>query len=387
MNYYNLFYLFLSISKFFFNAAVYYIHTCIVVGVNYHRQLTHDIHLHTEFENDIFFLRVNSSFSNDGYSIENPYNISHYMLKNHVYRYIPDVVTFDRLKGENDKKTLITSDNFDILENYQRGEDIESFILKEVNNPDELLRIEILRINTLQTPSVLKAKHKIGMDIFNPSVTTVKLRLKDNQNLSTYVLMSHRGKRWADSQNYLNWVDIRLSLSSTSMKTATNFESDTIFGINTGYGTSLGVNFTKAEDIRLLTLSDESILLSFTVFIEWMYKVPFCKMAESILTFDQVSNTFSVSELRFLIKETDRDVKKTQKNWVPFLHNNEVLYIDSIHPLHVLGYGESNVTENTIYMQTKSLSSCLPSENFVNHDKWFWGEIRGGCFLIIYSSC
>ena len=105
----------------------------------------------------------------------------------------------------------------------------------------------------------------------------------------------------------------------------------------------------EAEDIRLLAHQDR-LFLVYTHAGDWMSKAE--------LTFD--GQQFSLSSHQELRQFDGKAIGKMEKNWTPFIINNQFQWLYSIKPNRIL-----SAEGKTVY-QTE------------NRITWPWGEIRGG---------
>lgn len=311
-----------------------------------------------------------------------------YMLKNSIYKRIPDLFTAERLGYDPIKsKTDLFWNNIDISNGIEYNQKmfnlfsqlnvvagIEITTLIPIDKSlDEVLRVAILKINILQEISILNSTTYLGMDIYNPAITKYK---------DTYIIV-HRGKRWKDQQhNYFRLLDESFT-----------FEKDIHrYGLQTAQGNGLfyygGSVLNNAEDIRMMFIGNDDTLLIYSLYATMFAKFP--QVTISTLRYDVVTGRMVIVDNFRLIEVSDHEAHRhhTQKNWVTFMYNDNIYFIKSFHPFLVYNEVYRNITIGSneyneysignVYIDTVTTKHCSTIYEF-----WKWGEIRGGTTALL----
>ena len=207
---------------------------------------------------------------------------------------------------------------------------------------------EIHNLNNINTPYVLDNK-QIKMpefpDAFNPSIvkwqgkTLMSFRIRDPNTAST------------DQIGFV-WLTDDFKLAGTP-------------SILERFNESLSKYFympSFAQDPRLITLNDELYII-YSNILPTHSGQAVRRMVVGTVKFD--GSRFTVDDPHPLLSIDGFDLDKKEKNWVPFIFEDNLLLAYSISPHRVV---------HPLYME----NTCVNFSLCQNSVQWDWGVIRGG---------
>ena len=239
-------------------------------------------------------------------------------------------------------------------------------------DPDELMRHEVARINQIQ-PSVIRYVKSLQPSLlvsYNPAI------VKTAQGM---VFLAFRGARWKDDRNFFVWM--------TRNGTERQLEPYNPPYYALGDGGNCFSELQKVEDIRLIPFN-QSVAMVYTQVTRSTGRNWFGHMALATLSLGQESKRLEITELLHLNwSKRHQHVQANsgltiEKNWSPFLYENKLHFVYSLQPLRILAItsvdkSDVNVSGNRkVGVGTATLS--LLSMTKCNFETWLWGQPRGG---------
>lgn len=207
---------------------------------------------------------------------------------------------------------------------------------------------EIHDLNYIKTPYVLETK-QIKMpefpDAFNPCIvqwqgkTLMSFRIRDPNTAST------------DQIGFV-WLTDSFELASAPTILERFNESITQYFYMPSF----------AQDPRLITLNDELYIIYSNIFPTHSGQT-IRRMVVSTVKFD--GTRFTVEDPHPLISIDGFDLNKNEKNWVPFIFEDNLLLAYTISPHRVV---------QPLYME----NTCVQFSVSQKLIQWDWGVIRGG---------
>lgn len=276
-------------------------------------------------------------------------NCSQLYLNDSVYyRVIPNLHTAHRL-GYHNSSSEVAFDN-DAFQRIKNGTPVPSLI-PNYKIMDDIMRVELLRINLIQNPTVITWSKKMG-SFQNPAIVRDRNR----------TFWSHRGQRWRDTNNYFDWLNYNAS-------DLTQNPDCTLGDIGNRYGA-----LNLAEDIRMIVNPNGSISLIYTQITTYTRKKLMGHMAMSRLMLSQ-QNKYEFLDTWRLHWEMRANIP-VEKNWSPFLYESQIYFVYSLQPLEILQVANYNSSNRVANMSVVSALNC--------HSHWEYGHMRGGTpFLLV----
>lgn len=267
----------------------------------------------------------------------------------------PDNTTVELLNAKHNENLNIST--------YQRGEPLSSLAMS-YNTPDEVMRVTITRILYLSYPIEWLSTHELG-PMINPSI--VKWH---NQTIICY-------KTHLESQMVVRSMDNPLTPSSLQFQTGRNCSTN-------DHEESWHMT---GEDARMMVLPDGRLQFIYSSHNEWNYR-----MYRTSAAYDPVTRHISFDAQQWFTVMKGGYIPKHwgnhQKNWVPFLHDGKVLYIQNINPLHVMetvdegipyqGQPGCGVPSNLSLANQSSCYARTVSQAPPIDWRWDYGQPRGG---------
>lgn len=146
----------------------------------------------------LVFILGFASVTNSSFFVVKSLNDTIYLInRNTTLKRISSTDTLKSL-GYTIGSLQIVSDSF--LDSFERGEDVP-LIRQENGTPDEILRVELLKINTLQNSQLLVELYHLGENV-NPSI----IKWKDRLFLCTGFAWELKGRKGTDRIEF-SWVN------------------------------------------------------------------------------------------------------------------------------------------------------------------------------------
>jgi hypothetical protein len=268
------------------------------------------------------------------------------MHRTHV-RKIPDNETLHFLGYSFDSIETIESTVFNT---YAVMDPVESMKPRDMT-PDEIVRVNALKFQTLQdSPGLVQTLRKIG-NIWNPSVVKWK----------GFNLLVSIGDGLGDDKIYIKLAFLHDNLT---------YLSESKYGIGPGLRPLENSKQIPGGDPRVLVLSENRFLVAFT----GSYNPIRMRAVEIGLN---ASSGVATIELEYRIDPVPSPGigKVDHKNWSPFIFNKtQVLYIETVNPLRILCTlpFENDPLDQSV--RSTRLVSATATPNIV----WPYGDIRGG---------
>ena len=265
---------------------------------------------------------------------------------------VPDQYTASRLGWKNDSTTLSAS-LVDIAKYI--GHPLPTLVPLS-KTADYVLAAELDRIAIIQYPKVIISSDYIG-DFFHPCVCRIP---------NGSFLMVSRG--WQTKYEEIpRFHHLQESSSSSSVSyEISNQELDINYG---------NCSMRGREQVRMIMMPDKkTIHLSFAVPAK---KRP-TKMHSAELSFSATSNQYVISNQKHMLW---RGVYRglSQKNWVPFVYQSEIHFVQNIFPFTVITQNKSMPNSEVCAIQemtTVSIdTSCIANSSDI---QWAHGTLRGG---------
>lgn len=239
---------------------------------------------------------------------------------------------------------------------------LPSLIITDTGDLDLVLATEFKRIAILETYNAIDITNIfVGVDLLNPSI----VKYHDD------ILMNHRGQVWVDQvNNYMKWLDpISFLLPKTSI-------SKYCIQNDLKLNSTLNDTLKGFEDVRMIYKPwSDSIQLVFIV--AFYFRQYYFHIHSRIATIDVIVNPNThcmelVEPPLFLLDDDEPDQFNTmQKNWIPFIYNQEIYYIKRLQPLHVLKERSRDIIKDMVMnVELVSKTSCSNV-----YEVWQWGEI------------
>ena len=219
------------------------------------------------------------------------------------------------------------------------------------NTPDEIMRVEILKISSI-TKELVYDFQQIGKDIFgyvNPSTIKVKNRLlafwgEFGENIRV---------SWVNHTDYPYYSNEKYYNITNALDTiwCTDGSSQCLFA---------------GQDPRLIQF-DNKIILFYTNRLE---NPKYVRMGRADLELNEKSGTIDIIKNYYCIHPPHHLNHLDQKNWSPFVYNNTLLLVIYVNPLTVV---EMKDSQNVNYLDTNIVSKSLFKEI-----PWSYGTLRGG---------
>ena len=217
-------------------------------------------------------------------------------------------------------------------------------------SPDDLTRVEILKSYAFNG-FLIKESTVIG-EYINPAI----IKWQDRLLLATGLSWGVAGSKQKAATNTLHfrWVNhTNFPFTTTESYLGIYNEIEQLKTMNIG------------QDPRFIQLSDPDRMQIY--FTNQFEKIARMGMAEIYL--NHTTNTIDVSKSFWTIYPTV-DYHLPQKNWSPFLYQDEILLISSINPFHTMKTTNHDHPDK-LYAYRESVSDYIPL-------KWSYGELRGG---------
>jgi hypothetical protein len=221
--------------------------------------------------------------------------------------------------------------------------------------PDEAIRVEMLKINTLQVP-LIYGLLKLG-EYINPAVIKWRNRLFLGCGLAWGFIAGKAANEHLEFQ----WIN------------------SSYYPFHSTESSYLGINTTIHELDRPIVGQDPRFVLISPTKLFVVFTNRFGRQERMGMTELDLAPPLLTATVRFVfntIVPPGEHNRHSQKNWSPFLFNRSVvLFIQRINPLHVLGtedyYDPALQQTGEIRSHTVSLAPTLTLS-------WQHGEIRGG---------
>jgi predicted GH43/DUF377 family glycosyl hydrolase len=260
--------------------------------------------------------------------------------------------------------------NSSTFKQYQLGSHIK--IMPFNGSAADLIRVDREKISVYQE-KLYEEVFYIG-NYMNPSIVKWNNRYLMGNSMTWGVF---EGKRQAQGRMVFRW----LNLSSASYQstepylciTSGNY-SKQIGYVASGKEYHLMTAF-KLEDPRLMVMNSTWIHIVFTIM-----SPKHITLANADLHLKEGGNCAKLYDFHMLRYE--KEVKKTQKNWSPFVYQNRILYVQSINPMNVIDYAGYNSTYLKVTFDVMHDVSHSPYHPNIS---WSYGnDLRGGsnCLLI-----
>lgn len=273
-------------------------------------------------------------------------------IKRGVYRLIPDIETAKFLGFSSADISDVTMSS--LSEKYHVGSDMP-VINQKGTDPDEILRVNLQRIISLQDNLIEKLDY-LG-EMINPSLLVVKDRL-----------LACVGDAWptfkkdATELIHCKWMN---------HSTLPFYSTNDYYGFSSTEFRLPDVTFLGQDPRLVLYPKEDKISISYTYRFE-----RYVRMGTSEWTFNTTAQppVYNVTKIVKSIAPLGNDWRRDHKNWSPFIHNDTVLYIMSINPLHVA----STVTTpgpDPLYPTMEAATVSLQPDI---HLGWGYGHLRGG---------
>lgn len=159
-------------------------------------------------------------------------------------------------------------------------------------------------------------------------------------------------------------------------------ESTNRLGITTVFGSygHIGGIELAGNDCRMTTTVDREVIALFSL----EHKFRPMRLGYAKIVFNTQNETLIVKEHhKTLQTEFDVEVREfqgRQKNWVPFLYNDTIYFIQRINPMHVLRVDSS--VDPTDWANSDLRMKIVSAADIVTIP-WNYGEIRGGTNAIL----
>ena len=277
-----------------------------------------------------------------------------FLLFKRKMREVPDCFTARRIGFDCDRARRVTNES---LSDFSVLPPVPSFKISQ-QNPDEYMRIELLKINSVQK-RLVETIEFLGDYVWHPSMSHFQNR----------TLLSARGpEKLTFEIPHFHWVDF----VNGSAQLSSPLTIDT-----------MGHGFVGKEQVRLVRITDDRIHMSFTVPNTNMY----ARMQTAELVFNHERDLFELSQPVYMYRAgVSRGV--VQKNWVPFLYNGSIFFVYNIYPLVVirpdyehLSISFSNVTFSNVSADDPEIELITVSEEACAEEleqPWEYGHMRGG---------
>lgn len=276
--------------------------------------------------------------------------------KHKVYRLIPDVETAKYLgySPSDINEVRISSLN----ELYKHDIDMP-VINKNGNDPDEILRVNLLRITSLQE-KLIEHMDYLG-EMINPCLLVVKDRL-----------LACVGDAWptfkegATELIHCKWMNHSV---------LPFYSTDDYYGFSSDKFRLPSITFLGQDPRLVLYPNNDKISISYTFRFE-----KFVRMGTSEWTLNTTvhPSVYNVSKIVSSIAPLGNDWRRDHKNWSPFIYNNTVLYVMSINPLHIA----STLTIPDSDPLHPKMEAVSFSEDLEHHLHWDYGHLRGGTNVV-----
>lgn len=292
-----------------------------------------------------------------------------------IAREIVDADTMTALNINTSAVHMVPEDVFH--KSYRLGDNFPSLKLKAYN-PDEIMRVEILKLKTLMDEDLLYDHTGIGAFV-NPSVVVFKNRLVLCTALSWGGIFGLKGP--ANDHIEFRWVNHTDFPFYEAPESAHQYLG---LPTNTTGAMALADPFNVKEillgqDPRLLVLDNDTMLVAYTN----RYATPL-KMGIAIVKHSPVLDKLLVTE-NYIALEPNEDNYAPQKNWTPFVYDNMIHFIQHFVPFTIA------VVDRSVPVHTWSNNNQwfgLNSKQIhVHHNitiPWHYGSLRGGtnCVLV-----
>lgn len=233
-------------------------------------------------------------------------------------------------------------------------------IKKPENNPDDILRAELDKIRAVQQKEVLRDLRHVGRAV-NPAVVHWKGRL-----LMGFGLTNELFNLPADDYMRFRWMNDTL---------APYYNSTPFLGIvSEGIPRELPPvpkegrhNRLLGQDGRMIVTGENRVHVSYTN----RYSPQNVVVGIADIVYDPDKGIFRLENV-FHTLHPDFGANEPQKNWVPFIRDSEILYVQHINPLHIVRADFASDT-GTGDLKAETVSKSAPRMAY-----WSHGEIRGG---------
>ena len=290
-------------------------------------------------------VRVNeTSSSSKLYLIDN---------KRKVYRLIPDLETAKFLVYSS--STEVTDVTMSSLKEQYKSDIDMPVINQHGTDPDETLRVHLLRITSLQE-NLIEHLDYLG-EMINPALLVVKDRL-----LSCVGDAWPTFKQGATELIHCKWMNHSVFPF---------YSTEDYYGFSSGPFRLPHTTFLGQDPRLVLYPNEDKISISYTYRFD-----RYVRMGTSEWTFNKTEHppAYNVSKIVQTIAPLGNDWRRDHKNWSPFIHNDTILYVMSINPFQIA----STITipePDPLYPKMEAVSVSMEPEH---HLHWSYGHLRGG---------
>ena len=280
---------------------------------------------------------------NDKYSLETSLS-PYYLMHNKTIRELPNCFTARRYGFDCDKALNINTSKNATLTWLPPLPSLS----KTQENPDEYMRLELLRINSAQK-CILSTVNYLGKFVWHPSMC----------HFTNRTFLSARGpERLFYEVPHFHWLDYVNGTISISGP----IQIDT-----------MGFPWVGIEQVRLIKINENLVHMSFCVPSPPL----FARMQTAKLYFNQTRGIFELTKPVFMHRVGDNP-RVIQKNWTPFLYNDsDIYFVYSVYPLSVIklknDYDIVSPAGEITELETVSIERCDGIEQ-----PWEYGHLRGG---------
>jgi hypothetical protein len=299
------------------------------------------------------------------------------LLKGHTLA--REIVDIDTMKALNINASAVHTVTDEVFkQSFKLGDNVPS--LKITNwNPDEIIRIELLKLQTLTDEELIYEHAGIGPFV-NPSVVIFRNRMLLCTALSWGAIYGLKGP--ANDHIELRWINHTDYPFFEDPGTVTH----QYLGIptNTSEAVAFADPFNTKEplvgqDPRLLVIDDTTVLVAYTN----RYATPL-KMGLAVIKYSEILNKLVVTEV-YIAVEPNEDNYAPQKNWTPFMYEDTIHFIQHFSPFTVSVVDRSVPVH--IWSNNDQWFGLNSKQIHVHKDvriPWHYGELRGGtnCVLI-----
>ena len=278
------------------------------------------------------------------------------LLDKKVKRIIPDNETVQFFEYNPHSLTEVDETYLDTFKNRSP---VISLLTSRRNTPDERMRNYIHTIKAVHEPTFWKDEYFLD-GLGNPSITFVG---KKKEFLLSWRIFDDKTLKFG----WLKLGDNR-TYSNYSMSTDLGLGPDNDFLVQ-----KQDFNYDQ-QDPRLLIENETTIVISYSIFLGSRPNGLF-KQSMVRLRIDEEKAIFSKSSL---LESTELfKNEQHQKNWIPFIYEKRLLFVQSICPFHVIEL----VNEENIRPEVKSVvknnTTDLPWKG------WHGWPLRGGTPAIL----
>ena len=283
------------------------------------------------------------------------YSPYYLLIHNKTLREIPNCFTARRF-GYDCRKAVVLDNTSTTTRGFKLGDPLPSLAIVQ-ENLDEYLRIEVLRINSI-TKNIVNSTELLGEWIWHPSMAKFKNR----------TLLAARGNEKLYSEvphfHFIDFIDGKISLTGPLTIDTKSFP------------------WVGIEQVRLVKINEDTIHMSFTHPSPGNAGNPiFNKMQTANLNYNKSRDVFELSKPVSMEKVGERK-SLNQKNWVPFLYDENIYFVYNVYPLTIIKLQYDNAkyastndrSEEVLQLDTVSSEPCRADME----QPWEYGHIRGG---------